>query len=420
MTKDIYEIQAFLESGGSLDALSFEELVILKNEKKYKLVDELRQNPKYAPKEKLPKYGERKLGNDGDMSAWTNKYWGKHETFRTKSGYNNSWKPLNDINFQVREGQQWKNVSIGAMFENTDSDTGCEDIVDAWSPEDVYSKLIWNTSVCKSDLFQLCVKGVEVNPGEGLKTQIRVFGKFGDPQLKASCECGSCASISFTTYPITIAQYNLEAVVCAKDTFDVGEILQESYIKAMSDSWGAWFDAQIYAKLVGAVAGTTESLPTLLSCTPALSATCCADSSLLNMYNAVNSIVASMREGTTPYDPDYMIISPSVAAIFKRMQTPSSAFGLKDVKFDEDGRLSRIAGLKVIEYCGGNSCCTDSEAIVAVIVDSSRAVGAIFGSRPRLYRKFDQQCNSTLLDFWCLFGSAVLDLSAIAFIRNPA
>lgn len=421
MTKNITEIEVYLEAGGDMEDLSISELETLK---KYKLIKSINKFPeKEEPQEKgnLDSGGERKEeGNGTDLSAWANGYWKRHENLKSRSGYDNAWKPLDDIKFQVREGQKWGETGISKMFANTDSDTGCEDIVSAWSPEDVYSKVVWNTAVCKADLFKLCVKGIDINPGDGLKTQIRVFGAFGDPVPKASCQCGSCASIGFTTYPLTLIQYNLEAIVCAKDIWDVGDVLMDSYINAMSDSWAKFFDAQIYAQLETASPGTTEQLPASLNCTPSIGGSCCSDASLLNMYNAVNAVVSAMREGATPYNPDWMIISPSVAAIFKRMQTPKTQFNASDIKFDDSGRLSKIAGLNVIEYCGANSCCTDADEVVAIIIDSSRAVGAVFGQKPKLYKFFMSNCNSYRLDYWSFFATGELDVNAIAHITNAS
>lgn len=360
---------------------------------------------------------EHKYTGDNLQTAYQN--WTKHnETLLSRSGYDNNLKDtLKNVKFQVRENQMWKEAGFNKLFSNTDSDTGCEDIVASWSPADVYSKAIWGAAVCKADLFQICVKGISINPGQGLKAQIRTYGSFGDPTSLGSCECASCASISFSTYTLTLKQYNLEAIVCEKDVWDVGTALSDSYIKAMSDSWARWFDEQIYYELRTASAGNVETLGTALSCSPSIGGSCCTDTSLIEMYNAVNKLIADIREAS--YNPDYIIISPTVAAIFKRMQTPNSPFALQDVKFDEDGRVKRISGLKAIEYCGATSCTNASGSVVAIIVDSSRAVGAVFGQRPKLYKFFQSNCNSVRLDMWSFFACGELDLAAIGQIKNP-
>lgn len=384
----------------------------------------LKEHPEYAPREKGNlDVGEKNpnITNDNSLQKFYSNFYKRHETIETESKYTSKLSQIKDAKFQAYLNQRYTEVGMDRLFSNTDTDTdtGCEDDVSAWSPEDVYAKIVWNTFVCKADLFKICVKGIAINPGDGLGVQIRAYGAFGDPEELASCECGSCGSISFTTYPLTLKQYHIGGVVCEKDIWDVGSILMDSYLNAMSDSWARWFDAQIYAELETATPGTETSLPTAISCTPALESTCCADNALYQLYNSIHSTVASMREGANPYNPDWVIVSPTVATIFKRMQTPQPMPWMGDVSFDEDGRLKKISGLKVIEYCGANSCTDATGEVVAIIVDSRRAVGAVFGERPKTYKEFQQQCNSYRIDQWAFFAVGELDTNAIAHIVNP-
>lgn len=379
------------------------------------------QHPEYRPQPKIKQGGEQPQ-TPNKNETYINIYYEKHKTVRTPSKYERELKKDNDVLFQCYKAQHWTEVGFDELFANTDSDTGCEDDVSDWSPDDVYAKIVWNTFVCKADLFKLAVKGLAINPGDGLGVQIRAYGAFGDPSELASCECASCASISFSTYPLTLKQYNLEAIICDKDIWDVGGLLMSSYLDAMSDSWARWFDAQIYSELETATPGTTETLPNALSCTPAVNGSCCTDTSLLELYNAVHALVASMREGTGlagPYDPDWLIISPTVAAIFKRMQTPTPMPWMADVKFDESGRLTRLAGLNVVEFCGANTCTDASGQEVAIVIDSRRAVGAVFGQRPKTYKFFQSNCNSYRIDQWAYFAVGELDTDAIGHVVNP-
>lgn len=399
---------------------AFEEQKIAALEAIYK------EHPDLAPKPKITDDAGEVKGNgdeDSNLVKYYNGYYKRHEIVETRSQYETKLSTVKNIKFQTYENQKYVEVGMDRMFSNTDSDSGCEDDISAWSPEDVYAKIVWNTAVCKADLFKIAVKGIAINPGDGLGVQIRAFGAFGAPSEKAACECASCASISFTTYPLTLKQYNLEAIVCDKDIWDVGGILMDSYLSAMSDSWAQWFDAQIYSELETATPGTTEQLPVDLSCTPFLGGSCCTDSSLVNLYNAVHTAVASMREGSglaSPYNPDYLILSPTVAAIFKRMQHAQPMPWMGDVSFDEDGRLKKMSGLKVIEYCGANSCTDEADEVVAIIIDSRRAVGAVFGERPKTYKFFQTNCNSYRIDQWAYFAVGELDTDAIAHIINAS
>lgn len=394
-----------------------------KNQLKEQVKEEfLKGNPEFQPKDKIPENDtETKEENDDDspLVKFYNSYKVRHDIFESASKYEHKREEVEKIRFQVYEDQQWKECGFDGMFGNTDSDTGCEDIVTSWSPDDVYTKIVWETFVCTADLLKICVKGLAINPGDGLGVQIRAFGAFGDPSELASCECASCASITFSTYSLTLKQYNLEALICEKDIWDVGGILMDSYLKSMANSWAQWFDAQIYSELETATPGTTETLANALSCTPSISGSCCTDTSLVDLYNAIHNLVASMREGANPYNPDYCIVSPTVASIFKRMQTPTPMPWMGDLSFDTDGRLKKIAGLKVIEYCGANSCTDASGQEVAIVIDSRRAVGCVFGQRPKTYKFFQTNCNSYRIDQWAFVAFGELDTNAIGHVVNP-
>lgn len=436
--KSLEELEALAEERKKakiVSELKLEDDKIQEEAEKIKLTEQktaweeewYKAHPEKAPQEKggLDVVGEVKGNGDGEsgLVKFYNGYYKRHENMETRSQYEAKLSTVKDIKFQIYEGQKYGEVGMDRLFANTDSDSGCGDEIASWSPDDVYAKIVWNTFVCKADLFKIAVKGIAINPGDGLGVQIRAFGAFGAPSEVGACGCASCASISFTTYPLTLKQYNLEAIVCEKDIWDVGSILMDSYLIAMGDSWAQWFDAQIYSELETATPGTTEQLPVDLSCTPFIGGSCCTDSSLVNLYNAVHTAVASMREGSglaSPYNPDYLIISPTVAAIYKRMQHAQPMPWMGDVSFDDDGRLKKMSGLKVIEYCGANSCTDLADEVVAIIIDSRRAVGAVFGERPKTYKFFQSNCNSYRIDQWAFFAVGELDTDAIAHIINAS
>jgi hypothetical protein len=374
--------------------------------------------PEDEPVDKITdENGEVKGNSDNKNVAFINGYYKRNTTALTKSDRSVKLEEKPDEILQMTDS--FENTTWDKMFENTDSDSGCEDIIGDWSPADVYSKIIWNTFVCKADLFKICVKGLAIKPGEGLKTQIRVYGNLSDPDVKGSCECLTCVSIPFTTHTLTLEQIGKEAIICEKDIWEVGSVLMDAYLTAFSDMWASWFDKEIYDEIETASPGTTETLGTALNCDPSTAGSCCSDTALVQMYHAVQEIVASMREGTNPYQPDYIVMSPTVASVFKRLQTPTRVMGYDDISWDADGRLNKIGSLKVIEYCRANTCSDASGEVMAVIVDSRRAVGAVFGHKPKTYKFFQSNCNSHRIDSWAFFACAELDVNAIAHIVNP-
>lgn len=302
-------------------------------------------------------------------------------------------------------------------FNYTNSDSGCDTDVSSWSPADTYANAIWHGVICKANLFQVAVKGININSGDGLSVQIRTIGKFGAPTEAAACECVSCASNTLGSYTLTVKQYGMVSEICSLDVFDVGEEYYDKMVESMSRRWAEFFDAQIYSELETASPGTTETLAGALSCTAGVSGSCCSDSDFQNLYNAVESAAATMRENS--YDPDYMIISPTVAKILKSLDSSKvPSWAEKELVF-KDGKLVKANGLKVIEYCGANSCTDTSSEVMAIIVDSSRAVGAAFGQPPKFESDRNIDCNSTTVAFWSYFACAELDTAAISHIVNP-
>ncbi len=379
-------------------------------------------HPDLAPKSKVGKEGEKKTNVDKTkFQEQCEGYYERHKKVVTNSNYTHDLtKDIPDTQFQVYKDGKWDVAGFGDLWANTDDDSGCIDLFDAWSPADNYAKIVWNTAVCKADLFRVCVKGLAINPGEGNGIQIRVYGQWGAPQAVGACTCGTCTSITRTTYPLTLLQYNLEGRICDFDIFDVGDILLDTQIDAMADSWATWFDNMIYIELNTATPGTDITLANALSCTPSyVSANCCNDNALMDMYDAVNRATAAAREGTNPYKLDWMILSPTVAGIFKRMNSASPVLLPGDVKFDADGNLTKIAGVNVIEYCRATTCSDATGVTMAILVDSRRAVGAVFGQEPKMYKRFVQECNSWHVDWWCYAAFGELDTAAIYHIVNP-
>lgn len=353
----------------------------------------------HPPATKIPKPGEVKLGEDGKPKEYA-----ADEYLRAFDG----------------KVTPYESFIGGEVKEYTDSNSGCDTDISAWSPTETYANIIWQAMYCEANLFRVCVKGLNISAGDGLNITIRTVGKFAAPAAATSCECLSCVSAELSEYNLNCLQYGEVTEVCGFDVFDAGEIYRREYLKAFGKRWAEFFDATIWAGLVAAAAGTSTDMANTLVCTPSVSGSCCSDSSLIDLYNAVNATVAAMREGTTPYSPDWMIVSPTVAAIFKRMQTPGvQKWAEKLIQIDGDGRLTGFNGLKVIEYCGAQTCSTATDTVFAVILDSRRAYGAAFGKRPFLEKDRNIECNSWTYAMWCYFAHGALDVNAIAHIKSP-
>ena len=130
------------------------------------------------------------------------------------------------------------------------------------------------------------------------------------------------------------------------------------------------------------------------------------------------------------YEPDYVIMSPTVAKALY-MKDNSGFFNTPLVKF-KGNRLATIAGLKVIECCnahdcsttGGRAASTDTEitnadGIMAVIIDSKRAIGEAWGKKPSFNKFYDAKCNRTEVVLWQYWGTSAMDTEAIGWVSNP-
>ena len=302
-------------------------------------------------------------------------------------------------------------------FNYTSSDEGCEVDAAAWKKEDVFTNLVWHSMYCEAGLRDICVKGLDVKAGDGLAVQIRTIGKFGAPTQVSACTCLSCETAALSNYSIDIKSYGLLQEICELNVFEIGEVLRTQLIKAMSLRWAQYFDAQIYAQLAtGLIPGNTETLGVDICNTFDYSTTgCCTDSAAL-LFNAIIDLEAAMREGATPYNPDYVIVSPTVAAILKAKDGVAMPYIMQSQVNVSGGVLTHIGALKVIEYCGANSCA--SGATLAIMIDSSRAVGFAFGKPPKIEQERNIDCDSTTVAMWSYFGTKELDLEAIGHIKN--
>jgi hypothetical protein len=311
-----------------------------------------------------------------------------------------------------------KETGYEQAFLYDNSDTGCDTDVSSWSPSENFVAAIWHTVYAKSKLLGIANVGFDVKAGHGNRVDIRTIGKFAAPSSLNACECASCASNTLGTYSITLSQYALGFVECNFELWDVGFELYKKEVEALGFRYAEFFDDQLYSELNTATAGNTIDLANALSCTPGMSGSCCTDTSLVDLYNAVIEGKATME--AADYNPDVLIMSPTVASILMRMQTPSvQPWASSIISIDSNGQLSKFAGLKVIVTSSANACSAVSGTHVAIMIDSKRALGAAFGKRPFLLTEQSASCNSVESYMWCYFGASELDTDAILHIENP-
>lgn len=324
---------------------------------------------------------------------------------------------------KLNDAQQWFSDTYGTtginLYENielTNSDSGCDVDVDSWEKTDVFVNAIWHTMYEASNLLKVCVKGLSIGVGDGHTVQIRTITRFSRSDItetSAPCECISCSSTSFSTYSISIKKYGISTEICEWDVWQVGNEYRTNYLKSLGGVWAEQFDYLIYNELDTATPGYTTSVATSVA---GMSGSCCSDSFLLAAYNGIDSIVTQMR--TAYYKPDYILMHPNMAAVFRRMQDPAPIFA-NTIDIAKNGALKSILGIPVIEYAGAvdplDTGTTTGDELV-IIIDSSRAVGGVFGKKPRMESERNIDCDSTTYAMWCYFGAAELDTGAIGHV----
>ena len=319
--------------------------------------------------------------------------------------------------------QEWFKETYGVTgiheYENiayANSDAGCDVDVDTWEKVDVFVGAIWHTMYEASNLLKICVKGLDIKAGDGHTVQIREIARFarGDiTETSAPCECISCTSTSFSTKNISIKKYGISTEICEWDIWQVGDIYRKEYLKSLAGVWAEQFDYLIYNELDTATPGYSASVAT--GAASMVSTACCTDAFLLAAYNGIDSLVTQMR--TAYYKPDYILMHPKMAAVFRRMQDPSPIFA-NTISIGANGSLNSILGIPVIEYNGGvdPTTATSGDELV-IIIDSRRAVGGVFGKKPRMESERNIDCDSTTYAMWCYFGASELDTAAIAHLQ---
>lgn len=300
-----------------------------------------------------------------------------------------------------------------------DSDSGCVDDVDAWSPADVYCDLIWQAAQCGRQLSGIITqRACDINAGNGLSVQIRTIDASSMGSALGSCECSSCASNVFSTYTLTLARYDIYKVLCELDVFDVGDSLKSAIVESMSRGFITGIDALIWTAISGATPGYTETSAVSLSCDPAVpSTTCCSYGA--NLYKEIIELEARMR--AAGYGPEFfLILHPRVATYLKYKEGGNYPPWVAEVVM-EGNTLVKIGNIKVIEYCGAQTCTASGEDVVmAVMVDPKRAVGEAYGKRPHLLTDVDPiECDSTKLVMRAYVAISALDTGAIGHIINP-
>jgi hypothetical protein len=329
-------------------------------------------------------------------------------------------KPKSDLGIyrnKYLKNHGYKHVEYGSnewvsgTYNFTESDSGCSNDVSDWTPDEVFADTIWSAFYCKGYLAgKVTVRGVDFARGKGDTVSIRMRGKRTAQGPLSACECLSCVSSSFTKVSLTLDSYGDLAEICELDLQHAGDIVKDGILEDMASGLAEQVDLEIYSQLVTANAGFTDTLNSCCTSGPSLDS-CCFD--VFDLYDSIVTMEANMREnGVTP---NYIILAPSVAAHFKYKQ----ALSQEGLQISYNGNeLSKIGSMSVIEFPCAKRC-DGTGGVIAVILDSNRAVGEGWGKRPTMEQDRDIDCDSTTVAIHMYVGIDELDVNAIGLISVP-
>jgi len=306
----------------------------------------------------------------------------------------------------------------------------------SWIPVDSYLDLILEAAVCYGQLSGVITAVNHDFTGcQGKIVQVRsvparTAQALGDTSTSIA-NCLSATSSTLTTYSITLSTYGDYDTMTGFGLFQSCGNVKAAILNEMAKGLAKKRDIDIYAAIgstsLGAP-GFSQSMASALKCFGGFFPKWYRQSSgsvgvmgsaigenAINLYDAIVHSVGSMRNAA--YNPDTLIINPNIAAFLKINFDNHILDAL--IKFDSGtGKLTHVAGLDVIECCNAHACHATSAATVAVIIDSSRAVGEAWGMRPKYTETYESECDyykEVLLMYW---GTAHLDKSAICHIVN--
>lgn len=303
------------------------------------------------------------------------------------------------------------------MWINTDSDASCPDDYSDWTPTEFFSSYILSGVATNCELASLCKVKVDVAAGKGTKVVFRTVG-VRTATAAAGCECKSCTSTPWGKEEVTIGRFTDHNIICE---FDAWAALgtKEAELKEMRKGAERYVDAAIYTAISGATPGFNVDLPTAMQCSAKYpDGSCCSVDSGIHIYTAVIDLLTEMREGN--YEPDALLMSPSVAAFFKYKDAIDIPYIMRNaISLDASGRLVELGGVKVVECNRMSSCSNATGQVLVYAIQSDRSIGIAWGRKAKFYEIYRGDCDSWSIGFNAYFGTDSLDDDSIGTVSNP-
>ena len=293
--------------------------------------------------------------------------------------------------------------------------------VTSWVPADAYADLILEASVCYGQLSGVITAvDYDLQACQGDTIQVRYVPARTAQGPIAACACLSASSSTMGTYSITVQAYGDYDLMCGFSLFKACGPVKDRILNEMAKGLAAARDTAVWNQISAGFTPThTVTTNVAWSASAAtVGSTCC-----FNGYDLYNKIIALQKTmQNAAIHPDYVILNPEVAAHLYYKDNgnmPDASLQMPLLRFEADGSaVASIAGMKVIESCAASDGTDTSGATMAVVIDSSRAVGEAWGKRPTFHEFYEVDCDRYKETVWEYWGTSELDTNAIGHVLN--
>jgi len=282
-----------------------------------------------------------------------------------------------------------------------------------------FADLILEASVC-GGLISGKVTAMEYDLAahSGNTVRVRSFPRRAAQGPFTNCGCLTLTSSTMGYKDITVYAYGDADTMCGYSLWKASGPVKEGILNEMAKGLAYARDqALITAMLnVNLVSGVLQHFSvTSTVCTQKYSRVsqyCCTFK--YNLYNSIVSLVAHMRADCE--DPDTIIINPTVA---KWLYFKDTAYPPPTMIEYKDGKLFTVAGLKVVETPAAPECVSTSGATQAIVINSRRCLGEVWGMHPKFEEERVPYCDVYRESVWMYWGCSVISVGAMGHIRNP-
>jgi len=284
-----------------------------------------------------------------------------------------------------------------------------------WLPDRNYVDDMIEAAVCHSQLSGVITRrSYDVNKGEGGRVDIPYT-----PARTAQGPIGTCACLTDTSstlgkYYVTLGQYGDSDLICDFTEFKSKYNIRANIGREMGKALAAAWDTNIWTAITVFMPTYTYTLGHAWTA-GMTSDSCCMNA--VDLYNGIIQLTKALQGAA--YHPTHVIMHPTVAAhLYYKDASGVAEQQLPLVKMN-NGKLTMVGELEVIESCNATAGTDVSGTTLAVIVDKSRSVAEAWGKRPDFGTFYELRCNRTRLAVWAYWGTSRLEAASIGHILNP-